>query len=263
MHNLEIDSILQKSKTLQRVSECVNNNIRLSLSCLQIGEKALTLYYLNKRCIVVCNDVLSLNMLKTELISLGKKVGELNAGYPLPVFAYKQENLSMCEFLGAVYDYYLGKTEILLVLGDALFQRLPNIDFFNKYINLKANENYNFAEIENTLVSLGYSRCEKVTKRGEFSIRGDIVDIFPASNNDPIRLDFFGDTLEKIYSFDVDLIEKIYKFIFDYFADWEREIYKDTLDELINAPDDTIMADLSNANGWYYYVDGSFATDVL
>ena len=137
MHSLEIDSILQKSKTLNKVSECVSNNIRLSLSCLQIGEKALTLYYLNKRCIVVCNDILSLNMLKTELVCLGKKVGELDAGYPMPVFAYKQENLSMCEFLGAVCDYYLGKIDILLVLADALFQRLPSLDLFKKFIELK------------------------------------------------------------------------------------------------------------------------------
>lgn len=205
---MEIDSILQKSKTLNKVSECVSNNIRLSLSCLQIGEKALTLYYLNKRCIVVCNDILSLNMLKTELVCLGKKVGELDAGYPMPVFAYKQENLSMCEFLGAVCDYYLGKTDILLVLADALFQRLPSLDFFKKFIGLKTGATYNFLELEKLLTNIGYTRCEKVTKRGEFSIRGDIIDIFTINSTDPVRLDFFGDTLEKIYSFDVDLIEK-------------------------------------------------------
>ena len=208
MCSLELDVILNKSKVLNEVSECVKNNIRLSLSCLEIGEKALTIYYLHKRCVVVCSDVVSMNMLKNELSTLGMKVGELNAGYIMPVFAYKQENLSMCEFLTSLYDFYLGKTDVLLVLPEALFQLLPQKSFFDKKLTYIAMQDYNFADMSQHLTQLGYTRCERVSKRGEFCIHGDIVDIFALNSNDPIKLNFFGDNLEQMYFFDIDTFEK-------------------------------------------------------
>lgn len=189
--------------------ECAKNGVRTCLCFNQIGEKALAIYKLNKKCIVVCKDIISQNMLFDTLTSLGKKVQILNTGYPMPVFAFGQENFKMCEFLSALYDYHLGKVDILLTLGESLVQKLPNIHFFDNYQNLKIGQNYNFTNFENSLTCLGYKRVESVSKIGEFCIRGDIVDIFPLNHNFPIRLDFFGDNLEKIYSYDIDTVEKI------------------------------------------------------
>lgn len=206
---LEIENILDKSKLLTKASECVQHNIRLSLSNMEIGEKALAIYKFNKRCIVVCSDIISQNKLYNQLVALGKRVQTLGGGYPLPVFAYKEESQTMCEFLSAIYNFHLGKIDILLVLGETLLQRLPSLDFFEKYIHLEKGNDYNFQTLENTLINLGYIRVESVSNSGEFSIRGDIVDVFLPNFSNPIRLDFFADTLERIFSFDKDAIEKI------------------------------------------------------
>ncbi|MEX1134035.1 MAG: transcription-repair coupling factor [Acidimicrobiia bacterium] len=48
------------------------------------------------------------------------------------------------------------------------------------------------------LADLGYSRTDRVEGRGEFAVRGGIVDVFPAQDEEPVRLDFFGDTVEDI-----------------------------------------------------------------
>src|ERR1700730_12332873 len=48
----------------------------------------------------------------------------------------------------------------------------------------------------------GYIRTDTVRESGEFAIRGGIVDLFPAGAAEPLRLDFFGDTLESVRSFD-------------------------------------------------------------
>ncbi len=53
------------------------------------------------------------------------------------------------------------------------------------------------------LVELGYERLVKVEDKGKFSLRGGIVDIFPPHLNEPIRLEFLGDTIESIRSFDL------------------------------------------------------------
>ena len=54
------------------------------------------------------------------------------------------------------------------------------------------------------LVALGYERCESIIGKGQFSIRGDIIDLFPVNCQNPVRLDFFGDTLENIKEYDIE-----------------------------------------------------------
>ena len=53
------------------------------------------------------------------------------------------------------------------------------------------------------LVSLAYQRVDLVTRRGEFAVRGGIVDVFPALVDHPVRADFFGDEIDELTSFAV------------------------------------------------------------
>jgi transcription-repair coupling factor (superfamily II helicase) len=53
------------------------------------------------------------------------------------------------------------------------------------------------------LADLGYSRTDRVEARGEFAVRGGIVDVFPAHLETPVRLDFWGDRLDEIRTFAV------------------------------------------------------------
>ena len=50
----------------------------------------------------------------------------------------------------------------------------------------------------------GYQRASTVRESGEYAIRGGILDLFPAGLDQPVRLDFFGDTLESIRTFDAE-----------------------------------------------------------
>ncbi len=54
------------------------------------------------------------------------------------------------------------------------------------------------------LAQAGYHRTAIVSEPGDFALRGDVVDIFPASGEPPFRLDFFGDELESIRGIDLD-----------------------------------------------------------
>ncbi len=58
--------------------------------------------------------------------------------------------------------------------------------------------------INEFLFEYGFERVEFVYEPGQFSVRGSIVDIFSFSNEDPYRLDFFGDEVDSIRSFDID-----------------------------------------------------------
>lgn len=58
-------------------------------------------------------------------------------------------------------------------------------------------------QLQSYLDHNGYSRASTVMEAGDYAIRGGIVDVFPPALNEPIRLDFFGDELESIRTFDV------------------------------------------------------------
>ncbi len=53
------------------------------------------------------------------------------------------------------------------------------------------------------LVSLGYARCETIDGKGQFSVRGGILDIFSPDMDTPVRIEFFGDEIDTITAFDI------------------------------------------------------------
>jgi transcription-repair coupling factor (superfamily II helicase) len=59
------------------------------------------------------------------------------------------------------------------------------------------------ARIAEQLVDLAYARVDLVTRRGEFAVRGGILDVFPPTADHPARVDFFGDEIEAIKAFSV------------------------------------------------------------
>jgi transcription-repair coupling factor (superfamily II helicase) len=71
-------------------------------------------------------------------------------------------------------------------------------------IHLSAGSRGNdLGDLATQLVDLAYSRVDMVTRRGEFAVRGGILDVFPAVAEHPFRLDFFGDEVEQIRAFSV------------------------------------------------------------
>jgi transcription-repair coupling factor (superfamily II helicase) len=96
------------------------------------------------------------------------------------------------------------KPFIVLVPVRALLQRvLDKKTLLENLIELQVGQTIDPNNLARSLTRLGYSRESLVTLRGEFSIRGDIVDIYPSSGA-PIRLELFGDEIESIRAFNID-----------------------------------------------------------
>ncbi len=93
--------------------------------------------------------------------------------------------------------------QIILCPLQAVLQKLPAISKIQK-LNQEwsVGDELSFEAIPSQLETMGYKRAPIVSDKGEFAIRGGILDIFPLSSTDPYRLEFFGDTLEQIRSFD-------------------------------------------------------------
>ncbi|MDD4519445.1 MAG: transcription-repair coupling factor [Alphaproteobacteria bacterium] len=96
-----------------------------------------------------------------------------------------------------------GKGFILLTNVSALIQKCVPISFFEKasFILQKGKE-VDLKGLKLFLASFGYEAVDKVFSEGEFSFRGNIIDIFPTGFKSPIRMDLFGDEIESLKTFD-------------------------------------------------------------
>lgn len=82
-----------------------------------------------------------------------------------------------------------------------LFLPNPN-ELKSSIIELKVGQEYNLDTLVNFLIKIGYRKESQVFNQGEFSLRGDILDIFDKDSISPYRLEFFGDEIDRIRIFD-------------------------------------------------------------
>ena len=96
-----------------------------------------------------------------------------------------------------------GERRVVLTTVNAVIQRVPPRQLFrDRVLTLGRGGRMPLDRLIGFLARNGYSRTDTVREAGEFAVRGGIVDLFPSGAAAPVRLDFFGDTLENIRSFD-------------------------------------------------------------
>ncbi|GIL38495.1 transcription-repair coupling factor [Roseiterribacter gracilis] len=92
---------------------------------------------------------------------------------------------------------------LVLTTVNAVLQRVPpRARLRQSAFHTKLGDKVDLELLLNYLTENGYARTETVREPGEFAVRGGIVDLFPPSTDAPVRLDMFGDEVEKIRLFD-------------------------------------------------------------
>lgn len=95
------------------------------------------------------------------------------------------------------------KAEIIVSYPDALFEKVVKKTVLKKnMISMKINEKLNVDFMVELLVTYGFEHADFVYEPGQFSIRGDIVDVFSFANELPYRIEMFDDVVESIRIFD-------------------------------------------------------------
>ncbi|MEM7579918.1 MAG: transcription-repair coupling factor [Cyanobacteria bacterium P01_A01_bin.80] len=116
------------------------------------------------------------------------------------------------------HSSFATNTGIAVVATQAALQpHLPPVDAFKPLcLTLRKGMEFSLGELGQKLAALGYERVSLVETEGQWSRRGDIVDVFPVSSELPVRLEWFGDDIEQIREFDpstqrsaLDRIEQI------------------------------------------------------
>lgn len=93
---------------------------------------------------------------------------------------------------------------ILVTCLDALTRRLSKRDLLDKYqMVIKVDQSLDLKKLSENLTSLSYEKVDMIEAKGQYSIRGGIVDIFPMQNKYPVRIDLFDDEIDSMKYFEI------------------------------------------------------------
>ncbi|CYV95263.1 TPA: transcription-repair coupling factor [Streptococcus suis] len=119
------------------------------------------------------------------------------------VFASKERTQSRIDSLNFLTDST--SSGILVASMAACRVLLPSPETYKgSKIKLEVGQEIEVDKLVNNLVNIGYKKVSRVLTQGEFSQRGDILDIFDMQSETPYRIEFFGDEIDGIRIFDVD-----------------------------------------------------------
>lgn len=93
--------------------------------------------------------------------------------------------------------------QLLVTSVSALSQYLPpRLSFLGESLYLQKGQTYSFLKLSTYLGEKGFNRVGVVYEPGDYAVRGDIIDFFPITHENPYRIDFLGDDIERIRQFD-------------------------------------------------------------
>ncbi|MCD8326545.1 MAG: transcription-repair coupling factor [Lachnospiraceae bacterium] len=88
---------------------------------------------------------------------------------------------------------------------DALMTpQIPLKIYEESIIEIRREQTVDLAQLSKRLVSLGYEKCAQAQEPGQFAVRGDIVDVFDLTGENPVRIELWGDEVESLRSYDAE-----------------------------------------------------------
>lgn len=166
------------------------------------------------RCLTVSKVAGAVYVLPDELAAgraaefIGELIGEDGVVLVPPrdeVFLYKKSasDTNMKRRVSAYSDLIRKPKAIVVTSATALIQRIAlPVRVAEGAFTIRRGDNIDTAELAARLTACGYRRMDAVATEGEFSVRGDIVDIYVVGARRPVRLDFFDTEIERIKTFD-------------------------------------------------------------
>ena len=213
-----LNIILEKLPEYIKILRIINSpKFRLGITGVSLINKAHLIYGIANRkankspsfC-VVPNDAMA-NDLHNILVQMG-----LNS----KVFLEKDFIFHNVAGKSSQYEYarlntlsgILNKTiDVVIIPVKALLQRtIPKSVLKKNIFSFKKRDSFNMNDVKNILLSLGYKFTSgTVADVGQFSVRGEILDVYPINYKDPIRIDFWGDVIEEIFVFNYETQRKL------------------------------------------------------
>ncbi|MCQ2914950.1 MAG: transcription-repair coupling factor [Alphaproteobacteria bacterium] len=163
-----------------------------------------------KKChkvLFVCSNENHLNSIKEQILFFDNEIKVLDfpAWDTIP-YDRLSPNLDIVaqriKTLTLLKDKSIKDDIIVLTTVHAIMQKVQDDDNITSCFNIELNKTISLETLIEFLNNHGYKRTEQVFDVGDYAVRGSIVDIFSPNYENPVRIDFFGDDVDDIRSFD-------------------------------------------------------------
>lgn len=158
-----------------------------------------------RKALVMVPDEANATRLVADLTSFGM------AAYVFPArdFSYRTEETVSREYehtrLKVLDRMLTGNYDCVVFSAEAGMQlTIPPQMLMGNSLTIEAGEEYDINQLALTLVKSGYTSCEQIDGPGQFAMRGGILDFFPPDAKEPCRIEFWGDSVDSVFSFDLD-----------------------------------------------------------
>jgi len=187
-----------------------------------------------------------------------KYQSDLMSGFGIQAEVLPFQNISMYETVSPnLYDYaeqlriLNNKSDIIICPVKSLLEKFPNKDFYKKNsLKIKIGDCIDLKELSQKLVKLGYKKSTMVSDIAEFSIRGDIADIFSLDKS-PVRIELWGDEVVDIRYFNNETqksIEKVKEIkispIYKFVLDGKEKVLKDLQSKILENNENEVPDEL-------------------
>ena len=196
-----LEKLNKNSEYLSLFNELLNNE-KISVFSASFSEKMLIANDINLPFCIVAPNNKEAQKIKEHFTVLGKKVSSIfykTAGY---IYHTAEQGDIMEEYYKTLYEITQNEVDVVVITAEVLMQKLPPKEKYLQHIlPLEVSVTYDLETLSKHLIKIGYKREAMVEKAGDFSLRGDILDIFCPHSPLPYRIQFFDDEIENIKTF--------------------------------------------------------------
>ena len=203
---------LQMQKLHDAISNSADKSSRISISGLIGSSLSILLAESFKKAekpfLVILNDKEEAAYILNDLEQLVKETNVLfyPGSYRRPYQIEETDNANVllrAEVLNRINSRK--KPALIVTYPDALFEKVVTRKELDKStLKVKLNDKLSLDFVNEMLFEYKFRRVDFVTEPGEFSVRGGIIDVFSFSHDEPYRIEFFGDEVDSIRTFDVE-----------------------------------------------------------
>lgn len=192
----------------------------------------------NKSVILVVNSLYEANMMYQSLLNYTDKALLFPMDDFLTSIALAVSPELKTNRIETINEIIKDSKRIIITNLMGFLKFLPTITKIEgSKLNLNINKEYKIEDLVEKLYDMGYTKETIVTSTGEMAVRGFVLDVFPIGCDNPIRLEFFGDTLEEIREFNVETqltIKKLDNILIETNSEFNTESTSTLIDYLDN-----------------------------
>ncbi|AHH14121.1 transcription-repair coupling factor [Borrelia hermsii] len=203
----ELTTRLNDNRNLKKIQQLIKENLPFTL----VGHEGFFEAFLinkikeyngNNKIILIVNNENIANTLKDDLMQITDKIYELNYFSPLVYKGIGSKSTIFSERVKFLINFYKNNPGIYIVSLKSLLSKIPTKEnLFKNIYKIQTSKLINIKNLESNLIKLGYEKTMRVTLPGEFTIKGEIIDIHSFNKTEPIRISLHTDTIKEIKYF--------------------------------------------------------------